>query len=332
MAGGLFYNLLFSMIRDLIIIGSGPAGLTASIYASRYKLSHLVIGKLLGGTITLATKVENYPGFISISGVELAQKMGEQVKSLGTQIIPATVGRIERKDQRFKVISDNGKQEWQAKTLIVATGTERRRLGVPGENRYLGRGISYCTNCDAPFFRDKIVTLVGGSDAAVSGAIHAGEFGNKIYIIYRGEILRAEPTWAEQALSHPKIEVIYKTNILEILGDGTKVTGVKLDNPYKGSEILSTDGVFIEIGGVPGTSLVVPLGVELNPAGFVKVGEDMSTNVAGLFCAGDITTSSSILQQMITAQAQGAIAAASTYKFLKGQKAPQILGIEKRKV
>lgn len=313
---------------DLIIIGTGPAGLTASIYASRYKLSHLIIGKLLGGTITMAHKIENYPGFTSISGVEITQKMAEQVKSLGVEIVAGTVGRIEKTTDGFKLILDDGK-EFAAKTLIVATGSERRKLGVPGEDQYLGRGVSYCTNCDAPFFRNKIVALVGGSDAAVSGAIHAAEFGSQIYLVYRGETLRAEPVWAEQALNNPKIKVIYQTNILAILGDGTKVTGVKLDRPYQNSEQLNLDGVFIEIGGVPGTSLVVPLGVELDEKGFVKVDKEMSTNVAGLFCAGDMTTESLVLQQMITAQAQGAIAAASAFKFLKGKKAPQILGLGK---
>lgn len=324
-----------SMIYDLIIIGSGPAGLTASIYGSRYRLSHLVIGKLLGGTITLASKVENYPGFTSISGVELAQKMAEQVKSLGAEIIMETVGRVEKIGdggglpagrQGFRVFEENG-ELWEGKTLIVASGSERRKLGAPGENEYLGKGVSYCTTCDAPFFKGKTVVIVGGSDAAVSGAIHTAEYGSLVYIIYRRESLRAEPVWSEQALKNPKIKVIYKTNILEIIGDGTKVTGVKLDNPFNNSHELTTDGVFIEIGGVPGTSLVVPLGVELDQTGFVKVGEDMSTNIPGLFVAGDITDKAQVLVQMTTACAQGAIAAASAYKYLKGQKPAQILGV-----
>ncbi len=314
------------MVYDLIIIGAGPAGLTASIYASRYKLPHLLIGKLQGGTITLANKVENYPGFTSISGIELTQKISEQVKTLGAEIISDTVGKIMKTATGFTLVTEGGK-EYEAKTVVLATGTERRKLGVPGETEYLGKGVSYCTTCDAPFFRGKTVVLVGGSDAAVSGAIHAAEFGSKIYIVYRGEALRAEPIWIEQAQANPKIEIIYKTNILEIMGDGKKITGVKLDNPFNNSNQLACDGVFIEIGGIPGTSLVVPLGVKLDQNGFVDVKPDMSTNVPGLFTAGDITDEAQVLVQMTTACAQGAIAAASAYKYLKGQKPAQIQGI-----
>ncbi|MBI4100712.1 FAD-dependent oxidoreductase [Candidatus Microgenomates bacterium] len=313
------------MIYDLIIIGIGPAGLTASIYASRYKLSHLVIGQKLGGAITLASNVENFPGFNSISGFELGEKMLEQVKYLGAEVVSKTVGRVEKLNDHFKVITEDN-TEYEAKTLIVATGTERRKLNVPGEQEYLGKGVSYCTTCDAPFFRGKTVALVGGSDAAVSGAVHAAQFAQKVYIIYRGEALRAEPVWLEDAKKDPKIVQILKTNLKEIKGDGVKITGVVLDSPYQGSDQLSLEGVFIEIGGVPGTSLLIPLGVEIDKNGFVKVNEWMETNIPGLFAAGDFTTSSYVLQQAISACAQGATAAAAAFKCLKGQKAPQILG------
>lgn len=314
-----------SSIYDLIIIGIGPAGCTASIYASRYRLPHVVIGQSVGGTIALASNVENFPGFNSISGLELGQKMVEQVKYLGAEVISKTAGRIEKTEAGFKVTTEDGSQ-YEAKTLIVATGTERRKLNIPGEREYLGKGVSYCTACDAPFFREKTVALVGGSDAAVSGAVHAAQFAKKVYIIYRGQALRAEPIWLEEAKKDPKIEPIYKTNLKEIKGDGAKVTGVVLDNPHQGNNALPLDGVFIEIGGVPGTSLLVPLGVELDKTGFVKVNERMETNIDGLFAAGDFTTTSIVLQQAITACAQGATAAASAFKCLTGQKAPQILG------
>lgn len=311
---------------DLIIVGSGPAGLTASIYASRYRLSSLVVGKLLGGEITLASSVQNYPGFLAISGLELSEKMGEQVKQLGAQIKMETTGRIEKLEgDGFRVITEEG-GKYEGEALIVATGSERRKLGIPGEAEYIGKGVSYCTTCDAPFFREKTVALIGGSDAAVSGAVHTSEFAKKIYIIYRGEELRAEPIWLEQVLGNPKIEAIYKTNLKEIKGDGAKVTGLVLDNPHLGNQELKTDGVFIEIGGVPGTSLLRPLGVELDETGYVKVNEEMGTNVQGLFAAGDFTTASKVLQQMITACAQGSVAAASAYKFIKQEKAPRIFG------
>lgn len=310
---------------DLIIIGTGPAGCTASIYASRYKLPHVVIGQMVGGTITLASHVENFPGFKSISGLELGEKIIEQVKYLGAEVVLKTAGRLEKTEQGFKVITEDN-SEYESKTLIVATGTERRKLNVPGEKEYLGKGVSYCTACDAPFFRDKTVALIGGSDAAVSGAVHAAQFAKQVYIIYRGDSLRAEPIWLEEAKKDPKITIIFKTNLKEIKGDGTKITGVVLDNPYNGSDLLALDGVFIEIGGVPGTSLLAPLGVEISGGGYVKVNEWMATGIPGLFAAGDFTTSSQILQQAITACAHGAIAAAAAFKYLTGQKAPQILG------
>ncbi len=311
---------------DLVIIGAGPAGLTASIYASRYKLPHLIIGKLVGGTITLATKVENFPGFNSVSGLELTRKIAEQAKSFGAEIINDTVGKIIKTPDGFTIITEAGK-EYESKTIILATGTERKKLGVPGETKYLGRGISYCTTCDAPFFRGKTVVIVGGSDAAVSGAVHTAEFADKVYIVHRRTEFRAEPIWVEMLEANPKIEKVLVNEVKEIVGDENKITGIKLLNPFNNSNDLATDGVFIEIGGVPGTSLMVPLGAELTPEGYVDAKHDMSTNVQGLFAAGDITDEAQVLVQMTTACAQGAIAAASAYKYLKGQKPAQIQGI-----
>ncbi|HUW21858.1 MAG TPA: FAD-dependent oxidoreductase [Candidatus Bathyarchaeia archaeon] len=308
-------------IYDLIIIGSGPAGLTASIYASRYKMNNLVIGKQKGGTIGLAHKVENYPGFVSISGLELIVKMEDQAQKLGAGIIYDPVKDIKTNyDDSFQVTTDSGKS-YASRTLILATGTERRKLEIPGEEEFLGRGVSYCTTCDAPFFRDKTVALVGGSDAAVSGAIHTAEYARKVYIIYRGESLRAEPIWAEKALSNPKIEPIYNTNIVEIQGDQVVKKAI-LDNPLRGSKELALDGIFIEIGGVPGTGLAKIAGVELNEVGYIKVDKEMKTNVTGLFAAGDMTDYLPRFQQLVTVEAMGALAAASAYRFLKHQEAP----------
>jgi thioredoxin reductase (NADPH) len=317
---------------DVIIIGIGPAGLTASIYASRYKLSNLVIGKTLAGELSHAKRVENYPGFISISGIELGQKWQEQAEKLGADILIKEVGRIDKlKEEKARfLVTINKDESYKARALIVATGSERRRLNIPGEKEYMGKGVTYCTTCDSPFFKDKTVVLVGGSDSAVSGAIHTAQYAKKTIIIYRGEKLRAEPIWLEEwqkLEQQDKGEVIYNTNILEIIGDNTKVTAVKLDNPYQGKNILKTDGVFVEIGGVPGTTLVQPLGVDIDEAGYVKVEDTMETNIHGLFCAGDMITKSKVIKQATIAMGQGARAAASAFKFLKKESAPQIRGI-----
>jgi len=309
---------------DVVIIGSGLAGLTASIYASRYRLSNIIIGKLPGGTINLAHKIENFPGFTAISGLELAQRVIMQVKALGAEILPEEVMEVKiiepskNETHYFSLTTEKG-AEIQAKTIIATTGTERRKLGVPGEKEYLGRGVSYCTHCDAPFFKNKVVAVIGGSNAAVSGAIHLSLFAKKVYIIYRGKELRAEPAWIEEAKISPKIETIYNTNVVEILGDGNKVNAVKLDNPYQNSSIFSVEGVFIEIGGIPVTNYLIPLKVNLNEDGYVIVNEKMETNIPGVFAAGDFTTQSLILQQAITACAQGAIAASSAFKYLKSR-------------
>lgn len=314
---------------DLIIIGVGPAALTASIYASRYKLSNLVIGKSVGGELTYAHKVENYPGFISISGLELTARWKEQAEKLGAKVILKEVGKIEKEPTGFRV-SIGQNEVYTAKTVIVATGSERRRLNIPGEKEYMGKGVSYCTTCDAPFFRNKTVALVGGSDSAVSGAVHTAEFASKVYIVYRGEQLRAEPIWLEEwakIVARGQGEVIYNTNITAIVGDNSKVTGVSLNKPYQNKNSLNVNGVFIEIGGVPGTALVQTLGIKLTETGHVVTGDEMETNIPGLFCAGDMIDKSKIMQQAITAMAQGAIASASVYKFIKKDHAPQIQGI-----
>jgi len=324
------------MTYDVLIIGSGPAGLMAAIYASRYKLSNLVIGRVLGGTITYAHKVENFPGFKDISGVELGQKMAEQAKALGAEILQEGVSQIilgaedgnaesHISPRCFRIITETGK-EFESKSLIVATGTERRKLGVSGEEEYLGKGVSYCTTCDAPFFKDKTAVLVGGSNAACSGALHLADFAKKIYLIYRKRELRAEPVWVEEVKANPKIEVIYETNVTKILGvgevggireEGERVGGVELDKPYSGSNILLTDGVFIEIGGVPAGEFLKSLEIEFDEGGYIKVGERMETNIPGVFAAGDVTNKSLILSQAITACAQGAIAANSAFEYLK---------------
>ncbi|PIS08764.1 hypothetical protein COT75_04755 [Candidatus Beckwithbacteria bacterium CG10_big_fil_rev_8_21_14_0_10_34_10] len=320
-------------IYDLLIIGAGPAGLAASIYSSRYRLSNLVIGKLLGGELSLAHKIENYPGFLDISGFDLAQIWQKQVENLGAKVLLKEVGRLELtgegENKSFKAYFSKN-EYYQAKALIIATGSERRRLNIPGEEEYLGKGVSYCHTCDAPFFKEKTVVIIGGSDSAVSGAVHTAEFAKKVYLVYRKDKLRAEPAWInqwQQIEKQAKGETIYNTNVKEIIGDKTRITGVKLDKPYKGQEIISTDGVFIEIGGVPGTALVEPLGIKLDERGYVIVSEQMETNIPGLFSAGDMTNKSASFKQATWAIAQGAMAAASAYKYLKNTTAPAIRGI-----
>jgi len=279
-----------------------------------------VIGKQLGGMMALASAVENYPGFKRISGLELAEKMAKQARFLGAEIISDEVLEIENKNSsssqpEFKIITASGKT-YKAKAIILATGTKRRELGVPGEKEFLGRGVSYCATCDAAFFENKLVAVIGGANAAVMSADHLARFAKKVYLIYRGKPLRAEPIWRERVEENPKIEIVYNTNVVKILGK-EKVEGVELDNPYQGLKTLPLDGVFIEIGGVPTGELVRKLGVELDKGDFIRVNPQMETNVRGVFAAGDIANLHGELQQIIIACAEGAIAATSVYKFLQ---------------
>lgn len=315
---------------ELIIIGSGPAGLTASIYASRYKLNHLILGgKQPGGEMALSPRIDNYPSYISINGAELTQKMMEQVNNLG--IIPkeemvTKIGQqqTEEINQKYFDVATDSNNMYHTQAVIIATGTERRKLKVPGEQKYGGKGVSYCTTCDAPLFKQKKVCVVGGSNPAAEAALHLSEFAQTVYIINRFDSLTAEANLAQRIEEKPNITFVFENSIKEILGDGNKITSVSLNSPYNGSNTLMVDGVFVEIGSVPGTSLVNPLGVKLDENGFIQTSLKMETNVPGLFAAGDITSSGSILQQIVTSSAQGAMAAASAYFFVRNKIAPPL--------
>lgn len=308
-----------TIVYDLLIIGSGPAGLTASIYASRYRLKHLVLGSQLGGATSLAAEIENYPGFKKISGLELTQKIADHVQSLGAEIKNQEVLSLVKNKDFFEIkTADN--QSFMTKTVIFASGTQRRKLNIPGEKEYLGKGVSYCTTCDGAFFKEKKVAIIGGSNAAAMGASHLAEFASQVYLIYRKEVLRADPIWLQRVQNDPKIKIIYQTNVIEILGDGNKITGIKLDKTYENQNQLALDGVFIEIGGVPGTDLVNSVGVKLDEKGFIHVEADMKTNIDGIWAAGDVANASGEFQQIITAAAEGALAANSVYKYLSKMK------------
>lgn len=301
-------------IYDLIIIGSGPAGLSASIYASRYKLNHLVFGVEPGGQMGEIWKIENYPGFTSISGGELIQKFLEHAKGLGGEMKSESVVSLQKEKDGWLVETAGGK--YLAKAIIMAMGTVYRKINVPGEKKLTGKGVSYCATCDGMFFRDKEVVVIGGGNSAVVSALQLSQFAKKIYVIYRGEKLSAEPFWLDKVKEISKIEIITQTNVTEIIGqDG--VEKVKLDKPYENKEVLEIDGVFVEIGSDPGISLAKELGIEVDEKQFIKVNTDQGTNIEGVFAAGDITTGSNKFRQVLTAAAEGAIAAEGVFKFLK---------------
>ncbi len=302
-------------IYDVAIIGAGPAGLSASIYASRYKLKNIVFGKQMGGTIADAHKVCNYPGVGDITGLELGSKMYEQAKKNGADMSYESVVSIEKEGDLYKLETDT-KKEIIAKTIILATGTKRNKLAVPGEDEYLGKGVSYCATCDAMFYKDKVVGVVGGSNAATMAATMLASVAKQVYIIYRGTALRGEPAWIDDVMSKKNVEIILTTVVTEIEGED-RVERVKLSKEFNGSQYLDVDGLFIEIGSEPNADLPIKLGVELDEKHYIVVKDDQSTSMEGIWAAGDATTNSNKLQQVVTAVGEGAVAANSIYCYLK---------------
>lgn len=297
---------------DLVIIGSGVTGYGAAMYASRLDLSVAVIGNVDGGTITLTDDVANYPGFIQLTGKELAEKIRDHALDYPVYIENGTVTDIFRtKDNIFYIVTEN--KSFLAKSLIIATGMKERELEVPGHDDLKNRGVSYCALCDAPLYKDKVVAVVGGSDSAAKEALLLAKYCSKVFIIYRREKIRPEPINGARIEREPKIEIISKTNVTEILGQN-KVIGVKLDNAYKGSDTLNLDGVFVAIGGIPYSALAAKLGVALNEKGEIKIDRSSKTNVQGVYAAGDVVDSE--FKQAITGVAEGVNAAYQAYKYV----------------
>jgi len=299
-------------IYDLIIIGAGPAGLGASIYASRYKLDHVVIGNEIGGQVVEAAEIENWPGEISISGKTLMEKFQYHAHHLGAKIIQSDVAAVIKKERGFEVVA--GKEKYLSKSIILALGMKARKMNVPGEDQFIGKGVSYCATCDAMFFREKDVVVIGGGDAAATAAIHLTEFANKVTLLYR-DSYDFEPAWEEQIKKNANIEMIRCSNVKEIKGNQT-VTGIAYDTE-DGAKELAVQGIFIEVGTTPGVTIAQNLGVFLDDKGFIIVDQTQATNVEKVYAAGDVTTGSNKFRQIITAVAEGAVAAGSVYRKLK---------------
>ena len=307
---------------DFVVIGAGGAGLAAAIYAARLKLKTLVLGHPhstelpIGGVITTTNIVENYPGFIKISGKGLAEKIEQHARSYDlVEIKEEQVTGIKKSDKSF--IVKTNKSEYKSKTLLFATGTKLKKLpeSVKGSREFENKGISYCALCDGPLFKNKVVAVIGGSNSAAKNALFLTEYAKKIYIIYRGEQIRPEPINLERMEKNKKIEIITKTNIKEIKG-GEIVTSVVLGRPYKGKKELRVDGIFVAIGNIALSDLAKQLGVELNKEGEIKINHmNSETNVSGVYAAGDVTDKP--FKQLITGVADGCTAAYSAYEYIK---------------
>lgn len=305
------------MAYKVVIIGSGPAGLTAAIYAARGNVQPLLIrGLQPGGLITTTNEVENFPGFPEgITGFELSERMEKQATRFGAQFLDGTVLRIDLAQRPFLLELDSG-EKILAESLIIATGASPRKLGIPGEDRLTSRGVSYCATCDGFFFKGKKVVIIGGGNSALDEGLFLTRFVNELVIIHRRDQLRADSILQERAFSHPKISFIWDTVPLEILGT-EKVTGIRLKNCKTNAEtVLATDAVFPYVGNVPNTDLLQGQ-LPTTSNGFLITDERLRTTVPGVFVAGDVTDY--IYRQAITAAAKGTMAAMEAIWFLDAQ-------------
>ena len=298
----------FEKTYDLIVLGGGPTAIGCAIYAARFALNVLIVGKTFGGLIATTHLVENYPGIASTSGQGLMDMFKEHMNSLSIPYISDEIRSIEKADDHF--ILHSFFQKFKAYTVCIATGSERKKLGIPGEEEFAGRGVSYCATCDGPFYKDKVVIVIGGSDSAAKEALFLSQNVKKVYIVYRGEEIRAEPINKKRVYENEKIEIIYKTNIVEIKGD-TSVKSVIFDN---GKE-FDIDGVFIEVGSIPNSDLAKRISVKTDEKDEIVINRKSETNIPGIFAAGDVADAP--FKQAITGVAEGVIAAYSAFDYVK---------------
>jgi len=298
---------------DVIIIGGGPAGLSAGIYTARARLGTLLVEKgAIGGQIINAELVENYPGYKDgISGIDLTMAMYEQATKFGMETLTAEVSGIEINSGRKTVKTDQG--DFTAGAVIIAGGSERRKVGVPGEKEFTGKGVSYCATCDGAFFRDKTVAVLGGGNSAVTEALELTRFASKIYLIHRRDELRATKILQEKLLTDSRIQVLWDTVVLEITGDKF-VNNIKIKNVKNGeTSDLPVIGVFVSVGTLPATGYLKGL-LNLDDNGAIVTGNRLETSMPGVFAAGDIRSGS--IRQVIGAAGDGASAAVNAGKYL----------------
>ncbi len=303
--------------RKVIIIGTGPAGLTAAIYAARADLKPLIMeGHEPGGQLTLTTEVENFPGFEQgVMGPELMMTMKKQAARFDAEFLPVMCTDVDLKNRPFTVTASNG-QKYIADTVIISTGASAKWLGLPNEKELTGRGVSTCATCDGFFYRDKIVHVVGGGDTAMEDATFITKFAKKVYVVHRKDTLRASKPMQDRAFKNPKIEFIWDSAVTEIKSDAGGVNGIVVENLKTGKkEERATDGLFYAIGHTPNTAFLKGQ-LDLDGNGFLKTKNGPDTNIPGVFACGDVQDS--YYRQAITAAGSGCQAAIKAERFLEG--------------
>ena len=300
---------------DVLIIGQGASSYAAALYAARYQMRSVIFGANFGGETATGGLIENYPGAPAIDGYKLMTNFRTQTDAYDVPVVNENIVSIRKVDDCFEATTESG-EVFVGSSVMLGVGRERRRLGLAHEDDWMGRGVSFCSTCDAPLHRGNIVAVVGGGDAAIKGAILLSKYADKVYVIYRqGRFTRPEAANLRQMEEQSNIITIFNTNVVELLGqDG--LTGVVLDQDFEGDSRLALDGIFIEIGADPRVELPNQLGLKLNDVNEVMVDKFGRTNVDGVYAAGDLTDGAGDLKQTITAAALGAMAATAAYEYV----------------
>ncbi len=296
-------------IYDVIIIGTGSAGLPAGMYAARYKLDTLIIGGIPGGALAQSHQVENYPWTLSASGKEIMDRFAEHAKVSGSDILMSDVTNVAKDEHGFIVTTNAGMKRSYA--LILATGNKYKKLRVPWEDRLIGMGVSYCATCDGNFFKNQVVAMVGGGDSAVTEALYLSHIAREVHLLVRGETMKAEQIWQEKLKETKNIIVHYSTSVASIEGDFNVDHLILQDG-----NTLKVDGIFVAIGSTPDVSLVRDLWVGLDHEWYIIVDASQATNIDGLYAAGDVTTNSNKFQQTIMSAAEWCLAAHSVHEYI----------------
>ncbi|MFA6255362.1 MAG: thioredoxin-disulfide reductase [Patescibacteria group bacterium] len=307
-------------LYDIIIIGAGPAGLTAGLYSSRRTLKTLILSKDLGGQAAITYEVENYPGVDLTDGFSLMKRFAESAQKFGAEIKYNEVKKIIKQEDKFLVKTDN--EEFIAKTLVLAFGLMPSDLNVPGEKEFKGHGVSYCATCDGPLYKNKTVAVIGGGNSALDAAEYLAKLAAKVYLIHRRDQFRGEKVILEKLKNNQKVEMVLSSEIKEIKGNGVVKSIVITDNGHGQLKELEVDGVFVEVGYSPKTELVKDL-VKLNERGEIITDKDSNTTQPGIFACGDVTDSS--YKQIVISAGEGAKAALQAYKYLYLERGEKIL-------
>ncbi|MSB67145.1 thioredoxin-disulfide reductase [Leuconostoc lactis] len=303
---------------DVVVIGAGPGGMTAALYAARANLNVAMLDRgIYGGQMNNTDDIENYPGFTTIKGPELGEKMYQGTVKAGVNFVYGDVQNVTVDDQQMKHIQTDS-DELVASAVIIATGSNNRKLGVPGEEKFSGKGVSYCAVCDGSFFKGKNVTVVGGGDSAISEGLYLANVTDGVNVIHRRDQLRAQKVLQNRAFDNDKIDFTWNTSVTEILGDENHVTGVKIHNNQVGDDtILDTDGVFVYVGNFPNSQIFNNLNIT-DQAGWIITNDQMETTIPGIYAIGDVRQKQ--LRQITTAVGDGGIAGQNAFEYFEAIK------------